>query len=75
MKKHITLILILLIFSYCAPKQKKAERITEDGVEVIGNYLELYQIKDETIAFTFKEEFMIDSESENFAELGNVKTT
>ena len=41
MKKHITLILIPLIFSYSAPKQKKVERIIEDGVEVIVNHSDL----------------------------------
>jgi len=59
----------------CAPKQKKVEKIIEDGVEVIVNYLETYQIKGESIAFIFKEEFMINLESENLADWGNVETT
>jgi len=70
MKKHITLILTLLIFSYCAPKQKKVERIIEDGVEVIVNHSEPYQIKGESTTFTLEEEFTIDAEREDLAELG-----
>jgi hypothetical protein len=52
MKKHITLILILLIFSNCAQKQEKVEKIMEDGVEVVLNHLEPYKIKGEPIALT-----------------------
>jgi hypothetical protein len=70
MKKHITLILILLVFSYCAPKQKKVERIIEDGVEVIVNHSEPYQIRGEPSTFTLEKEFVIDTEREDLAELG-----
>ena len=70
MKKHITLILILLLFSCCAPTQEKVERIIEDGVEVIVNHSEPYQIKGEPTTFTLEEEFTIDSEREDLAELG-----
>ncbi len=70
MKKLINLILILLIFSYYAPKQKKVERIIEDGVEVIVNHSEPYQIKGEPTTFTLEEEFTIDAERADLAELG-----
>ena len=70
MKKLINLILILFIFSYCAPKQKKVERTIEDGVEVIVNHLEPYQVKDEPTTFFLEEEFVIDTERKDFAELG-----
>ncbi len=56
----------------CA-KIKKIEKIIEDGIEVIVNRLEPCQIKGEFIAFTFKKEFLIVSESENLADLENVK--
>jgi hypothetical protein len=65
----------LLVFPSCTPRQEKVEWIIEDGVEVIVNHLAPYQIKCESNTFTFGEEFVIDSESENFAELGNVKNT
>lgn len=70
MRKLINLILIFLIFSFCAPKQEKIDRIIEDGVEVIVNHLEPYQIKGEPFTFTLEEEFVIDSERDDLAELG-----
>ena len=51
MKKFIYLILILSIFHNCASKQEKVERVIKDGVEVIVNHLEPYQIKNEPITF------------------------
>jgi hypothetical protein len=65
--------LTFLVFSLCVPKQEKIERIIEDGIEVIVNHLEPCQIKGESITLTFKEEFLIDSEIENLADLGSVK--
>ncbi len=70
MKKYITFILILLIFSYCTPEHEKIERISEDGVEVIVNHIEPYQIKREPSTFSLEEEFVIDLESENLARIG-----
>lgn len=75
MKKHITLILILLIFSNCAPKQEKIERIIEDGVEVVLNHLEPYKIKGEPIALTLEEEFTIDTERDDLALKGLTEIT
>ncbi len=70
MKKLINLILIFQIFSFCAPKQEKIEKIIEDGVEVIVNHLEPYQIKGEPITFSLEEELLIDTEKEDLAGLG-----
>lgn len=70
MKKLIYLVLILSLFLCCAPKQEKVERIIEDGVEVIVNHLEPYKIKDEYTTFILEEEFVIDTEREDLAELG-----
>ena len=70
MKKYITFILILLIFSYCTPEQEKVERIIEDGVEVVVNHIEPYQIKREPSTFSLEEEFVIDLERDNLAEIG-----
>lgn len=58
------------IFLYCAPKQEKIERIIEDGIEVVVNHLEPYQIKGEPTTFILEEEFVIDTESEKMAEIG-----
>jgi len=70
MKKLIYLVLILSIFLYCAPKQEKIERIIEDGIEVVVNHLEPYQIKGEPSTLILEEEFVIDMESEKMAEIG-----
>jgi len=70
MKKLIYLVLILSIFLYCAPKKKKIERIIEDGIEVVVNHLEPYQIKGEATTLILEEEFVIDMESEKIAEIG-----
>lgn len=47
MKKLLYLVSILLIFSCCGQRQQKVEKIMEDGVEVIVNHFEPYQIKGE----------------------------
>lgn len=73
MKKLIYLVLILSIFLYCAPKQEKVERILEDGVEVVINHIEPYKIKGEPSTFTLEEEFMIDLERDDLAEIGLTK--
>ena len=70
MKKYITFILILLIFSYCTPEQEKVERIIEDGVEVVVNHIEPYQIKREPSTFSLEEEFVVDLERDDLAEIG-----
>ena len=70
MKKLIYLTLILSIFFYCGPKQEKVERYMEDGVEVIVNHLEPYKIKGETRTLDLEEEFTIDTEKDEIANLG-----
>jgi hypothetical protein len=70
MKKLIYLFLVLSLFLCCRTKQEKIERLIEDGVEVIVNHLEPYQIKDEPTTFILEEEFVIDTEREDLAELG-----
>ena len=70
MKKLIYLVLILPLFFSCAQKQDKVERYTEDGVEVVINHMEPYKIKGELSTFTLEEEFVIDTEKDDIAELG-----
>lgn len=71
MKKPTYLVLILsLLFFCCAPKQEKVERIMEDGVEVVINHIEPYRIKGEPSTFTLEEEFAIDLERDDIAEIG-----
>jgi hypothetical protein len=70
MKKIIYLTLILTILLCCVHKQEEVERIIEDGVEVIINHIEPYQIKGEPTTFTIEEDFVIDSERDDIAEIG-----
>ncbi len=70
MKKLTNIILIIFVLSYCAPKQEKVERIMEDGVEVVVNHIEPYRIKGEPSTFTLEEEFVIDLERDDLAEIG-----
>jgi len=70
MRKLIYFGLILSLFFYCGPKQEKIERIMENGVEVIVNHLEPYQVKDGPTTFTLEEECVIDTEREDLTDLG-----
>jgi hypothetical protein len=70
MNKLIYLILVISLFFHCAPKQDKVESIIEDGVEVLVNHLEPYNIKGEPNTLTLEEEFIIDLERNDLAEAG-----
>lgn len=70
MKKIILLILIISLFIYCGPKQDKVDRVYEDGVEVVINHLEPYKIKGEPCTLHLEEEFTIDTERDEVAEIG-----
>jgi len=69
MKKLIYLILVLTLFLFCGTKQEKVEKIMEDGVEVVLNHLEPYKIKGEPFTLHIEEEFTIDTEKDEIAEL------
>jgi len=73
MKKLVYLILILFLFLYCGSKQDEVERIMEDGVEVVINHLEPYEIKGESSYLELAEEIRIDFESVDFAEKGLIE--
>jgi len=70
MKKFGIFLYIVLFLLLCGPKQGKVERIIEDGIEVVVNHLEPYQIKGEPTTLTLEEEFVINMESEKIAEIG-----
>jgi hypothetical protein len=70
MKKFGIFLYIVLFLLLCGPKQDKVERIIEDGIEVVVNHLEPYQIKGEPTTLTLEEEFVINMESEKIAEIG-----
>lgn len=70
MKKAFYLFNILIFLVCCSPKQENVERIIENDVEVIINQLEPYEIKGEPSTLNLEEEFTIDSERDDIAELG-----
>ncbi len=70
MKKLTYLFLILSLFLCCVPKQDKVERTIEDGVEVVLNHVEPYKTPGEPSTLALEEEFTIDTESDEIAELG-----
>jgi hypothetical protein len=71
--KLISTVLFLLVFIMlvsCRQKKDKVERIFEDGVEVVINHLEPYKMKGEPSNLTIEEEFKIDLQSNDIAEIG-----
>lgn len=70
MKKLIYLNLILFLFFYCAPKQDKAERIIEDGVEVILNPTKPCLMQGVPLTLHLKKEFVIDINADELKKMG-----
>lgn len=70
MRKITIPILILTLTLSCSPKHNKVERIMENGIEVILNHLEPYKIRGEPFALFLEEEFVIDTERIDVAEIG-----
>lgn len=70
MKRLAFLFLIFSLFIYCGSKQEKVEKKMEDGVEVILNHPEPYTMKGEPSILHVEEEFTIDTERDEIAELG-----
>lgn len=70
MKKTIFLLTILPFLFQCGPEQENVETYMEDGVEVVINHLELYKIRGEPSTLYLEEEFTIDTERDEIAEVG-----
>ena len=70
MKRAIVLLGCLILIFLCVPKPETPERFVEDGVEVVFNRLEPYEIKGEPSTFTLEREFAIDTEQDEIAKLG-----
>ncbi len=69
-RRMLPLFICLILFFSCTPKTEKAERIIEDGVEVVLNRLEPYTLKGEPSIFALEREFSIDTEKEEMTGLG-----
>ncbi len=70
--KLMGVIIFILLFSLCNSKQPEIEKIYEDGVEVVINHLEPYELDGELSSLQLKEQFTIDFEKDEIAELGLV---
>jgi hypothetical protein len=71
--KIISIILFFLAFIIsisCEQKQEKVEKIMEDGVEVVLNHIEPYEIPGEPSTLTLEEKLTIDTENDEIAKLG-----
>jgi hypothetical protein len=69
MKKVATLSIVISLVICCGPKQEKVERTIEDGVEVVINHLEPYQIGEKSM-LRLEEILKIDTEDDNISNLG-----
>ncbi len=72
MKKTLCLILCFAFFLTCGPKRNKVEKIVEDGVEVVINHLEPYNIEGILTSLALEQEIAIDTENDEIAETGLV---
>lgn len=70
MKKNMLIVFSFLLILNCGSSSDEIEIIYEDGVEVVLNHLDPYKIKGEPSTFTLEEEFILDFEREDLAELG-----
>ncbi|MFX0203156.1 MAG: hypothetical protein ACFFCW_44190 [Candidatus Hodarchaeota archaeon] len=73
MKKLLLILPLALILCFmvgCQDKEADVERIMEDGVEVVINHLEPYKIKGKSNTLHLEEEFTIDTENDDIAEIG-----
>jgi len=71
-KKHLFLVSVLSLFVYCGSKQEITERIIfmEEGVEVVINHVKPFKIEGEVATFSLEEEFRINTERDEIAEIG-----
>lgn len=70
MKKTAVLFCIIIFLFSCGQRAEKVEKIVENGVEVILNHAEPYELKKEPSSFSPEEETVIDFERDDLAEKG-----
>ena len=70
MKNLICPCLILCLFCHCGPKKEIIEKYVEDGVEVIVNHVEPYQVKGEPSNLILEKVFSFDTEKDDIAATG-----
>ena len=75
MKNLINLMLFIIFFIHCTPVTDSVEKYFEDGVEVVINHLEPYEIKGEPAILTLEKEYSIDFGGDDIGEMGIARTT
>ena len=70
MRKSILAFLMAMTLFSCSPKDREAEIFMEDGVRVVVNRIEPYEIKGVPTDLRLEEVFRIDTEKEEMAEIG-----
>ena len=70
MKKTVWLILFLLVVFGCTEKRSEVEKYFEDGIEVINNHAEPYQVPETPPLIMLEEELTIDLEDEEVVQTG-----
>jgi hypothetical protein len=69
-KKLVFFLAGLNLFIACGSKQAKVDRIIEDGIEVVLNHIEPYQIKGQPSELSLEKILSIDLERDDLAEAG-----
>jgi hypothetical protein len=70
MKKLVCFLVGISFLVSCGAKQAKVDKVIEDGVEVVLNHLEPYQVKGEPSHLSLREEIRIDFEQAKYGGLG-----
>ncbi len=70
MRKIASLFAGLLVLVACGSRSPKIDKVYEDGVEVILNHIEPYQIRGRLAVCTVEEELRIDLEKPEYSNLG-----
>jgi len=70
MRKVLILTLLLMVVFSCSQKSQHVEKIMEEGVEVVINYLEPYTLSGEKTAITLENECVIDLEDPAISDIG-----
>lgn len=70
MKRAVFLCLFVVLLTACSSRESRIEKTIEDGVEIVLNRTEPYEVDNEQSGFSLQRLFSIDSEEEKYAELG-----
>ena len=70
MRKSTCVLLGICFLSSCGGREPHVDKITEEGVEVVVNHLQPYELKGEASHLKLEEETRIDFERDEYSDLG-----